>query len=49
MNVFIYHLLCGEAINSSLQHMVNEWFYLTYVLSFVKCDMFICVISNKDV
>ena len=22
---------------------------MTYALSFVKCDMFICVISNKDV
>ena len=29
--------------------MVNGWFYMTYVLSFVKGDMFICVISNKDV
>ena len=29
--------------------MVNGWFYMTYALPFVKCDMFICVISNKDV
>ena len=29
--------------------MVNEWFYMTYALPFVKSDMFICAISNKDV
>ena len=28
--------------------MVNGWFYMTYPLSFVKCDMLMCVISNKD-
>ena len=28
--------------------MVTGWFYMTYVLSFVKCDMFMCEISNKD-
>ena len=29
--------------------MVNGWFDMTYALSFVKGDMFICVISKKDV
>ena len=29
-------------------HMVSGWFYMTFALSFVKGDMFICVISNKD-
>ena len=29
--------------------MINEWFYMTYVLSFVKCDIFTCVIGNKNV
>ena len=28
--------------------MANGWFVMTYALSLVKCDMFICVISNKD-
>ena len=47
--MLIYHLLCDEAINSSLWHMVNGLFYMTYELSFVKCDMFICVVSKKDI
>ena len=47
--MLVFHLLCGETINSSLWHMVNGWFYMTYSLSSVKFDMFICVISNKDV
>ena len=29
--------------------MVNGWYYMTYAVSFVKGDMFICVIGNKDV
>ena len=32
-----------------LQHMVNRWFYITYASPSVKGDMFICIISNKDV
>ena len=47
--MLVYHLLCGKTSNSSLWHIVNGWFYMTYTLPFVKCDMFICVISNKDV
>ena len=29
--------------------MVNGWFYITDALYVAKGDMFICVISNKDV
>ena len=27
--------------------MVKGWFYMTYALSFVEHDMFMCILSNK--
>ena len=47
LNVLIYHLLFGESINRSLLDMVNGWFYMTYALSFVKCDRFVCINGYK--
>ena len=29
--------------------MVNGWFYMTSALSFVKCDMFMCVINSNGI
>ena len=49
LNMLVYHLLCGETINRSLQHMGSGWFNMTYALPFVKCDMFLHVISYKYV
>ena len=38
LNVYIYHIFCGDTIDRGLWHMVNGWFHVTYAKSFVECD-----------
>ena len=45
LNVFIYHLLCGETVERSLWYIVNACFYVTYTLYFVECEMFISIVG----
>ena len=45
--MFIDHLLCGKTINRSFQNMVDVWFYRTYALSFVECDMFVSIMATR--
>ena len=48
LNLFTYHLLYSDTVNRGLWHMINGWFQMTYALSFVECDMFVCIIGYKN-